>query len=669
MRKITLLLASALIILITACSSDEKITPHDVFDTYIDYWQKEDFQNVYNMLSEDAASEHTVEEVVDRYQKIYEDLDITDLQITYNALSEEALEQAFEDGEATLSFTAEMESLAGPIAFDYEATLTQHGEEEEYNWFVEWEPGFIFPDLNDGGSIRIETTTPVRGEILDRNDMPLALNDLVYEIGIVPEKLDESKKERIGQLLQMSVDAIDTNLNAGWVEPDLFVPLKTVPKTKEDVLNELWEIDGVAGQEVTGRVYPSGEVAAHLVGYIGQITAEELEDHDEDTYGPNDMIGKRGLEQIFEEQLKGEKGVEFTISKENDEDILLAEVPTKNGEDIKLTIDINIQEKVFDTYEGEAGTATIIDPKSGETLALVSSPSFDPNEFLYGISQSRWDELSDDPQAPLLNRFAATYAPGSVIKPITAAIGLENGSIIPDDGVDIKGLTWGNGKGWGDFKVKRVSESNKPVDLADALMRSDNIYFAMKAVDMGADKFIEGLENFGFGEKSPFQYPITNSSISSSGQLSGEVEVANTSYGQAEIEVSTLHLATTYSAFLNEGNMIKPTLLLDEDTGEIWHEKLLSSENALLMQDILRSVVTKGTAKVANVDDVEISGKTGTAELKQSHDSKGHENGWFVGYPTKKQDVIVALMVEHAEDIGTSTLAAEKVTKIIQSLQ
>lgn len=673
MRKtITLLLTMILIVLLTACTEDKKVTPFEILDTYIEHWHEQDFEDMYNMLSEESLASYPTEEFVDRYEKIYNDLNITDLKISYTKLPKEELKQAMEKGKAIIPFTVEMASIAGPIAFDYETTLSQHGENEDYNWFIEWDPGFIFPELKDGGTINIETTTPVRGEILDRNDMPLALNDLVYEIGIVPEKLGdnaESTKKEIGRLLNISVDTIDAKLNENWVQPDLLVPIKKISQTNQEVLNQLLGLDGVTQREVTGRVYPSAEAAGHLIGYIGQITAEELEDNDPDMYSSNDMIGKRGLEQLFEEQLKGKKGIKITISYEDIEDVILAEIPEENGDDLTLTIDANIQDEVYDAYEGEAGTATVLDPKTGEALALVSSPSFDPNEFLYGISQERWDELNDNPQMPFLNRFAATYAPGSVIKPITAAIGLENGSIKSDEGIDINGLTWSNGKGWGDYKVKRVSTSNKPVDLADALIRSDNIYFAMKAVDMGDSKFISGLEKFGVGEKIPFEYPITDSTISSSGKLPGEVEVANTSYGQAEIEFSALHLASAYTTFLNEGNMLKPTLLLSEDTGQVWKEKLLTPEQALLMQDILRDVVTKGTAKAANQDELAISGKTGTAELKLSQDSKGHENGWFIGYPTDKQDVLIAMMVEHAEDIGSSGWATEKVTNILLKLQ
>lgn len=673
MRKRVLLLSILITFMfITVACSEDKVTPNESFEVYTEQWEKLNFEKMYQLITTETIDTYPTEQFIDRYEKVYEDLEISDLKITYEELNKESLETAFENGEATIPFSMEMESIAGPITFDYEATLMEQGEEEEYNWFVVWDPGFIFPALKDGGAIEFETTLPERGEILDRNGMPLALNDHVYEIGIVPERLGENAgntKEQIGKLLNMSVDAIDSRLNADWVQPDQFVPLKKVPKTQQDIVDQLLNLDGILQREVTGRVYPSGEAAAHLIGHIGQITAEELEELDANQYSAHDMIGKRGLEQLFEERLKGEKGLKIYVSNEGEEAAVLADNPVKHGENITLTIDANIQDKIFFSYEGEAGTAAAIDPKSGETLALVSSPGFDPNDFLYGISQSKWDQLNEDPQTPLVNRFSATYAPGSVIKPITAAIGLQNGTLDPDEGVEIKGLTWSNGKGWGDYEVRRVSQTNKPVDLADALNRSDNIYFSMKAIDMGSQSFVDGLESFGFGEKVPFEYPITTSTISSSGTLNGEVEVANTSYGQAQIEMSILHLAVAYTTFLNEGNMIKPTMLADTETGQIWHEQLITSEQATLMQELLRNVVTDGTAKIANHEELPISGKTGTAELKLSHDSKGHENGWFVGYPTEEQDILISLMVEHAEDIGTSTLAAEKVANILLELQ
>src|SRR5699024_9884962 len=257
-----------------------------------------------------------------------------------------------EEGSATLPLTVSMDSIAGPIDFEYEVTLIQVGEEEELDWLIDWNPGLIFPALKDGGEIRIQTDTPMRGEILDRNRMPLAINDYVYEIGIVPEKLEnnpEQQKEQIASLLNMSVDVIDSELSASWVEPDLFVPIKKVPKTEENVIKKLLEIDSIMTREVIGRVYPLGEAAAHLVGYIGPITAEEFEEKEPGKYGPNDFIGKRGLEQLYEDLLKGEKGIKILVIKDDGSEEVLAEKPVKDGETISLTIDVNIQEKIYES--------------------------------------------------------------------------------------------------------------------------------------------------------------------------------------------------------------------------------------------------------------------------------------------------------------------------------
>lgn len=668
MKRKMLFILILFIAFMTACSSDE-VTPNEQFDMYIKEWNDENFTEMYEMVSSDSKKEYPPEEFIDRYEKVYKDLAISDLNITYNELSDDELKQAKKDETATVTMNAEMDSLAGPISFTKEAKLTKEKtDEDEEAWFIDWNPGFIFPELDNGGEIGLETTPPSRGEILDRNKMPLALNDTVREIGIVPEELGEhadDNKKRIANLLNMSVEDIDSKLNASWVEPDLFVSLATVLPDDTYLLEQLGAIEGVKGKEATGRVYPLGKAAAHLVGYVGQINAEELEESEPGVYSANDTIGKRGLEQLFEKPLRGEPGAKILIKKEDEENVVLAEKDVKNGENIQLTIDVNVQEKIYNTYDGDAGTAAAIHPKTGETLALVSSPAFDPNELLYGTSENKWENLESDPKTPLLNRFNATYAPGSVMKPITAAIGLSNGTIKPDEGVEIKGLTWSNGKGWGDYKVRRVSEGSGPVDLADALIRSDNIYFAMKAVDMGSDDYTKGLKEFGLGEDLPFEYPITTSTISSEGEIDNEVLLANTSYGQGEIQFSSLHLALAYTPFLNEGQLIKPTLLLDDEDGQIWKKDIITADDAKLMQGILSDVVTKGTAKKAQKADFPISGKTGTAELKLASDTKGEENGWFVGYPTDDQDILIAMMVEKTEDKGGSSYTVEKVTNAL----
>ncbi|MDY0408948.1 penicillin-binding transpeptidase domain-containing protein [Virgibacillus soli] len=676
MKRLSIFVLMLLLLFISACSSEDKETLNDRFQSYTKLWENQKFDDMYQMLTSDAKKKYPTEEYIDRYKKIYHDLNISNLKISFQKLDDDELKSIRNEGEATIPFTVKMDSIAGPISFSYKATFIEQGDDDEKEWSLQWDPGFIFPDLKDGGQIGLDTIEPTRGEILDRNRMPLALNDDVWEIGIVPEKLGDNatnNKKKIASLLNISVESIDKKLNASWVEPDHFIPLKIVPKTDDSLLNQLWSIPGVLGNGVKGRVYPSGKAAAHLVGYVGNVTSEDLEKSK--GYKENDVIGKSGIEKLYEKQLKGEPGAKIYIKKENqdendeDDEIVLADKPVKNGETIQLTIDINIQEKAFNQYDGDAGTAAVMDPKTGETLALVSSPSFDPNEMVYGITQSKWDELQNDPNKPMVNRFAATYAPGSSLKPITSAIGLKNGSIKPNEGIEINGLTWSNGKGWGDYKVRRVSSSSKPVDLTDALVRSDNIYFAMQAVKMGSKAYTSGLKDFGIGEDFNYTYPIKASSISSTGSIDNEVLLANTSYGQGEIELSSLHLASAYTIFLNKGNMIKPTLLLSEEKSQIWKKDLLSSDDISLMQQALRKVVTNGSAKKAQNAPFEISGKTGTAELKLSAGESGAENGWFVAYPTKDQDLLIAMMVEHTEDRGGSSYTVEKVTNLMKSIK
>lgn len=672
MRKVLIGLMSAVLITLIACSNEEQVKPEDRLKEYVDYWLAKDFESMYAMISDTEK-----EEFVDRYQKIYGDLEVSELEIEYEVPQTEEDEELDLEEIDKMSFPlhVSMETIAGPISFDTNMEMVKEiktvEDEEQMDWLVNWHPGFIFPELKDGGTIGITSTEPSRGQIFDRNNEGLAVNEEIYQMGIVPERFtdEEAEKEEIAEVLGISVEEIDQALSADWVEPHLFVPLKIVPTLSENGLEEAVDsISAFTYRPTVGRIYPLGEAAAHLVGYIAPVTAEKLEDLDENIYSANDMIGNRGLEELFEDRLRGERGVQIYAEKEGADPVVLAEKDVKNGEDITLTIDATVQQETFQAFGDDAGTATAIHPTTGETLALVSSPSFDPNAFVYGLSNDQWKGWQDDPKQPLLNRFTATFAPGSAFKPITSTIGLENGTIDPAEGLTINGLTWQKDN-WGNYSVRRVSESAGPVDLNDALVRSDNIYFAMQAINMGEEAFISGLKEFGFTEDVPFTYPIEASTISNDGTLNSEVLLADTSYGQGQLEMSGLHLATSFSIFLNDGNLIQPTLLLEEEKGQNWKERVISEENAAIIREALRGVVTDGTGGNAEVQGLAISGKTGTAELKQSLDEEGAaENGWFVGYP-EDESLVIAMMVENIENQSAgSGYVAEKVGNVFAEI-
>ncbi|MDL4839202.1 penicillin-binding transpeptidase domain-containing protein [Aquibacillus rhizosphaerae] len=675
MRKYTALITTLIVVLLLAACSDDEVKPEERLDQYVEKWNEQSFTDMYEMVSDQTKEAYATEDYIDRYQNIYEDLGVTELNVTYEVPSEEEAEDAEqEEGIRTFPVQVEMETIAGPISYQSEMTMVQLEKQEELNWYVEWNPGFIFPELKDGGEIEIASVTPTRGQIFDRNRNGLAVNEVIYQIGVVPQDFGdnaEETKQEIANLLEMDVESINSALEADWVGPDTFVPLKKVPTANQELLDKLFALSPIYKKDTTGRIYPYGKAAAHLTGYIGNITAEELEERDPAIYSQNDLIGKRGLEQLFEERLKGKKGIKILITQEGQEDVVLAEKAVEDGESITLTIDAEIQKAIYTSYQEDAGTAAAIDPKTGETLALVSSPSFDPNQLAYGINQNKWTELQEDPQSPLLNRFAANFSPGSTIKPITGAIGLNEGTIVPGEGIEINGETWSK-DGWGNYQVRRVSESSGPVDLTDALIRSDNIYFAQKTIELGSDAFIQGLEAFGFGEDFPYTYPIEASAISANGEIDREVLLADTSYGQGEMQMSALHLATAYSTFINDGNMIQPILDSSEETGQVWKENLISSEHVSVIKEALRQVVTasNGTARGANMNDIQLSGKTGTSELKSSQDEEdGQENGWFVAYPAQ-EDIIISMMVEHTEEqSGGSGYVVNKVADIFQEIR
>ena len=203
------------------------------------------------------------------------------------------------------------------------------------------------------------------------------------------------------------------------------MPLKTVLKSETTLKQALLEIKGIKIIDTEERIYPLGEASSHLLGYVQGISAEELEKKKDEGYTSSSLIGKSGLERTYENRLRAINGKEIYIVDENNDKVkTLAKVDLKNGEDIKLTIDSNIQQKLYEKFKQDKSASVAINPKTGEVLAAVSTPTFDSNDFSLGMTNSKWNELTQSENKPLYNRFLASYAPGSSFKPITGAIGL-----------------------------------------------------------------------------------------------------------------------------------------------------------------------------------------------------------------------------------------------------
>lgn len=666
-KKLTMILALAFLIFLAGCQ--QQASPEDRLKAYIEHWNNGEFSEMYSAyLNQGTKEAYAKTAFVERQQKLYEDLAVENVEVTYTEPAEDT--EWDNENPADFSVQVKMDTLAGPVEFEKNMTLLFETQEDTEDWFVEWDPSFIFEQLETGDEVRVSTTSAARGEILDRNKQPIAINGTGYTIGVVPENFtDASVKEELAEILEISVATIDEKMNQSWVQENQFVPISKAAKNNTELLEQVEAIPGATYQETAMREYPYGEALGHLSGYIGPITAEKLEELKDEGYTSTDSIGRRGLEQTLEERLRGKSGVKILIEKQGDtgEVLTIAETPPENGETVTLTIDAELQKSTYDSMEGEAGASAAVDPETGETLALVSSPAYDPNEYLLGISESRFKELSEDPLNPLFNRFGAAYAPGSTIKPVTAAIGLETGTLNPSDGLQIDGATWQKDGSWGDYRVTRLHpEAPNPIDLNKALVYSDNIYFARQALEMGNDAFVAGLKNFGFGEEIPFALELQTSQISNEGTLGSEGQLADTSFGQGQMLTNILHLATMYEPFLTDGIMYKPLLFMDEEKSQVWKDGLLSAENAEVLRTGMRNVVVDGYAQSANRPSVKIAGKTGTAELKGAIGEEGQENGFFVAYDSERPDFILAMMIESIEDNGGSDYVAGFAAKVFE---
>jgi len=662
-----------ILIMFTGCKEKETL-PEDVFDRYIGLWQQGQYEAMYELVSGTAKETASVETFAARYRSIYEGIGMSNLSVT---VLPEAGEPANDDGlsEKTFAYQLKMDTSAGPI--DVEGAMRVARDQETGEWKVDWKPSLLFPSMEEGDKVTVRTLQSRRGEIYDRSGNGLAVNGSIEVIGIVPGELGEAGEKTIAELarrLEVPESFIREKLAASWVKDNVFVPI--VNATGDRAGLDLSDLQGVMKRDKSARIYPYGEAAVHLTGYIRQVTAEDMEKHKDKNLETDDVIGKAGLEQMYDDRLRGKDGVQISIvAADGMVRETLAKVEPANGEDIRLTIDADLQESMYRSLDGDAGTGAAIHPRTGEILALVSSPAYDPNLFIQGLSEEQWTSWNEDPKKPLLNRFTKLYAPGSVFKPITASIGLQLGVSSVDEVKTIKGLRWAKDGSWGSYYVKRVRDV--PVeDLTDAIVNSDNIYLAQEALEMGADDFTREAEKFGFGRPLPIDYPFPKASLSNDG-ITNEILLADSSYGQGEVQMSPLHLALSYTPFINDGELIAPILELKEGRGgkegkelkgEAQGERVLAPDTAEAIHRMLLRVVDdpKGTGHGAYISGRRIAGKTGTAELKRTKAESGQENGWFVVYDAEGFDFLMAVMIEDVRERGGSSYVVRKTAPVVK---
>ena len=344
--------------------------------------------------------------------------------------------------------------------------------------------------------------------------------------------------------------------------------------------------------------------------------------------------------------------------------------------DIKLTIDTNIQSNLYNQLKNDKGLFVVMQPKTGELLALVSTPSYNSNDFVLGMTNEKWEELNNDTNKPLYNRFLQSYCPGSTFKPITGAIGLTTGKIAASDTFNYSGTSWQKDSSWGDYKVTTLTAYNGAKNVTNALIHSDNIYFAQLALKIGTTDFINNLNKLGFNEQIEFPLNLAKSKYSNSDTIESEGKLADSGFGQGNILVNPIHMASIYSSFANNGNMIKPYIEYKENAKtEILKENVFSNDTVQTIKDALIQVVESpsGTANDMKISGITIAGKTGTAELKQDKaDNQSGTLGWFDCFTTNmNQDILVISMVENVQNntSGGSHYLIPMIKKLINEIK
>ena len=647
-------------------------TPEELLVEYMNHIPAQEYEQMYAMLHIEASGNVSQEDFIKRNSAIYEGIEIQNMAVEIIAYDEEQL---------TVTYQTSFDTVAGEISFENEAFFL----EGEDGYKLVWDNSLIFPNLASTDKVRVSTTQANRGEILDRNGRVLAGKGTASSVGIVPGKLENREEAiaKIAELLETTPEVIEKKLSAQWVKDDSFVPIKTIPRVEEiellkvepdeDVLKEkerhesLLAIPGVMISDVEVREYPLGEAAAHLVGYVQSVTAEDLEEHAGEGYTANSVIGRSGMEGLFEKELKGQNGCRiYIVNSEGKEKEELACILVQHGQDIKLTIDASLQIALYEQFQEDKSCSVAMNPYTGEVLALVSTPSYDNNDFIMGLSSEQWIALNDDEDKPMYNRFRQVWCPGSTFKPVTAAVGLESGAIDPNEDYGNVGLSWQKDASWGSYYVTTL-HAYEPVILENALIYSDNIYFAKAALKIGSEEMESSLTGLGFNEELPFEIKMAESQYSNSEGIETEIQLADSGYGQGQVLVNPLHMACIYSAFCNEGNVIKPYLVYkNEIAAEYWIPGAFSNETASRVLEGTKKVVndSNGTGYAAHRDDILLAGKTGTAEIKASKDDiSGTELGWFAIFTaedTVERPILIISMVEDVKGRGGSGYVVKK---------
>ena len=559
--------------------------------------------------------------------------------------------------------------------------------------------GEEFKKKSENNSVRFRQIKPLRGLIMDRNGNVLVDNKPSFDVLYIPNKnkanaLSVEKLRKLYESKSM-IFAFDPSAlkNAKPYLPvrlDKNVNMEKIALVETNALS----LPGIYVDVSPIRLYLDGEILAPIIGYTGEISKEEMEKSN-GKYAYGDISGKHGLERFFDEYIRGHRGAELVEVNVYGREIKnLGRIDPVSGYNMTLTIDADLQRAAWQAIEGKAGSVVAMDPRDGAILAMVSSPSFDPNLFNEGISSELWKQLQGNPFAPLSNKaISGQYPPGSTYKLIVAAAALEEGIISPETKIFCNGsYTLGNRtyRCW-----KKGGHGH--VDLHQALVGSCDVYFYTVGKMLGVDKIAEYAKRFGLGDFAGIDLPNEKKGLvpTKAWKLKKKKEAwqmgetISISIGQGFNLVTTLQLANAYSAFANGGILWRPYVVkkIESSGGKIYKEIFplkkgelkLSKKTIEILNDALRAVVNEpgGTGQNAKLPGVEVCGKTGTSQvlgLPENEKARRRkvlsafhkDHALFASYaPASHPEIVVAVILENAG--GGGAVAAPVARKILSA--
>jgi penicillin-binding protein 2 len=520
--------------------------------------------------------------------------------------------------------------------------------------------------LAENNRIRLIPKQPVRGNIFDRKGRVLASSRLSYAVYLWPVARKKAEwpatLNRLSKILNMPAAEIQKRLEQeGYSSPSLLRVARDISPSQITALAEYSsELEGVEVDIEAVRNYPNGDLAAHVLGYTGELNDEELAKLKQEGYRLGDIVGQMGVEQAFEKQLRGEwGGQQVEVDGRGRVLRILGQKKAKSGKDIYLTLDLDVQKAAEAALGERKGAIVALNPNNGAVLAMVSHPGFDPNIFSKRITPDIWQQLQGKDH-PFVNRSLRGFPPASTFKIITATAGMESGKFSPDTVLQTYGSLTIGGTTFGEWNHAGFG----PLGFVGALAMSSDTFFYQIGRGTGGETLIDWTRKFGFGQKTGIEL----GSEESEGLVADDAwkrknlqwewtvgDTVNMSIGQGFLQVTPLQTAAMYAVPANGGYRIKPHLLKEDEDSQKWRQSLNMKPSTIkVLRDGLREVVATGTGAALNVPDIPPSaGKSGTAEAPP-----GLDHAWFGAYaPFDKPEIVVVAFAEHSGGGGGKTAA------------